>query len=59
MKVPQPGRGGQPDPSTCLREGDSGLERPQSWSLTPGKQVEDAESLLECDSAADCRKMNQ
>lgn len=43
---PRPGRGGdQPDPSRCLREGDSGLERPQRWSLTPGKQVWDAGNL--------------
>lgn len=46
MKVPQPGRGGQTDPSRCLREAeDGGLVRPPSWSLTPGKQVGDVESL--------------
>lgn len=45
MKGPQPGRAGWPNPSRGLREGDAGLERPQSWSLTPGKQVGDAESL--------------
>lgn len=36
------GRGGdQLDPCRCLREDDAGLERPQNWSLTPGKQVRD------------------
>ena len=39
VKGPRPGRGGQADPSGCLREVDAGLERPQSWYLTPGKQV--------------------
>lgn len=45
MKSPWPGRGGQVDPSRCLREGDAGFEKSQSWCLTPGKQVGDAESL--------------
>lgn len=45
VKGPQPGRRGEPDPSGCLRKGDAGLERRQSWFLTPGKQVGDAESL--------------
>ena len=46
VEGPQPGRGGgQPDPSRHLREVGVGLQRPRSWSLTPGKQVGEAESL--------------
>lgn len=42
----QPGEGGgQLEPSRCLREDGAGLERPGSWSLTPGRQVRDAKSL--------------
>lgn len=60
VEGPQPGRGGgQPDPSRSLREAGVGLQRPRSWSLTPGKQMRDAESILEQDSPADCRKMSQ
>lgn len=62
VEGPWPGWGGdQLDPSRRLGEDDAGLERPQSWSLTPGKQVGDAGSLepLEQDSSADCRKINQ
>ena len=62
VEGPWPGWGGDLlDPSRRLGEDDAGLERPQSWSLTPGKQVGDAGSLepLEQDSSADCRKINQ
>lgn len=56
VEGPGPGRGDDcPDSSGPLREDVVGLERPQSWSLAPGKQVGDAACLepLGQDSPAD------
>lgn len=61
VEGPVPGRGDDwSGPSRRLREDDVGLERPQSWTLAPGKQVADAGCLTPPgqDSPADCRKID-
>lgn len=59
VEGPRPGREEDwPDPSRHVREDVVGLERPQSWSLVPGKQMGDSGHLepLRQDSPADGRK---